>query len=290
MGRARMTDPRLPRNPADRVGTAGIERAAQKEIARRYRAARAQIMARMDQLGLTPDQADLLVQDVGAIMERWIADGTPRQFWYTDDFTAAAASKGATLAHVNLAGLSPEYAAARQSVEQILFSDAYLTRLRMARLADLEHFTGLAAGAKSDLAGVITRGIADGRGVQQVAREVSERLGVSMSRAKLYTQTQLPGALREARMAESQWAEDELGIKTALLWTSTLLPTTRHTHAARHGRAYTVAEVKEFYERDGNRYNCHCGQTEVLLDDNGKPMLSKRLRDDMQAEKQKWQQ
>jgi hypothetical protein len=283
-----MTDPITPRNIADRAGSAGIEKLASAEIRRRYRAALAQINAQVARLGLSPQSAELLINDAGRILERWLSEGTPRQFWFSDQFTSEASRKGAELAGVNLARLSSAYAAARP-IEAILFSDAYITRLSMARLADLTHFTGLAATAKADLAGIITSSIADGLGVKQAARQISERMGVSMSRAKLYAQTQLPEALREARWAESEWAEESLGIKTALLWTSTLLPTTRPNHASRHGRTYTVAEVRDFYDRDGNRFRCHCGQSEALIDDDGKPILSDKLKKAMTTERKKWQ-
>jgi Trp operon repressor len=283
-----MTDPIIPRNNADRTGAAPIERLAEREIARRYRAALAEITARVNQMGLSPQSAQLLIDESGRILDRWLAEGTPRQFWYSDDFTSVASAKGAGLANVNLARLSSEYAAARP-LEAIIYSDAYITRLSMVRLADLEHFTGLSAAARSDLAGIITNAVADGLSVRNTQRQIADRMGVSMSRAKLYAQTQLPEALREATWAETEWADEELEIKTGLLWTSTLLPTTRQTHAARHGKAYSVAEVREFYSKDANRFRCHCAQTTVLLDENGKPILTPKLRISMTAERQKWQ-
>jgi len=283
-----VTDPIIPRNNADRTGAAPIERRAEREITRRYRAAQAQIIAEINRLGLDPDSAALLIDQAGAILDRWLSEGSPRQFWYSEEFTAEAASKGAAMANANLGKLSGAYQAARP-FEAILYSDAYITRMAMSRLADLEHFTGLSSAARSDLAGVITNAVADGVSVRKASAQIAERLGVSKARANLYAQTQLPGALREARWQESLWAEEELGIKTALLWTSTLLPTTRANHASRHGRAYTVAEVKDFYSRDGNRYNCHCAQTEALLDDDGKPILSDSLKSTMTNERKKWQ-
>jgi uncharacterized protein with gpF-like domain len=95
--------------------------------------------------------------------------------------------------------------------------------------------------------------------------------------------------LRQARIAESEYAESSLGIKTGLLWTSALLPTTRHTHAIRNGKTYSREDVKAFYSRDGNRYNCHCATTEALLDADGKPILTDRLKASMLSELQAWE-
>lgn len=283
-----MPDPIISRNAAERTGAGPIMSAAQREIARRYRGANAEITAYIKRTGLSASDADLLIQQVGDILDRWIAEGSPEHFWYADDFTKQAIEKGVTASNLNLARLSTKYARER-SIESILYSDAYLNRIRMARLADLSHFTGLSATAKSDMAGIIANAIADGKGVASTAKDISERLGVSLSRAKGYAQTQLPGALRDARMAESEYARENLGINIKLLWTSSLLPTTRPNHASRHGRTYTEREVKDFYDRDGNRFRCHCAVTECLIDDDGKPILSDSLKRGMAQEKAKWQ-
>jgi uncharacterized protein with gpF-like domain len=90
-------------------------------------------------------------------------------------------------------------------------------------------------------------------------------------------------------MAEADHASDALGIKIGLLWTSTLQAFTRSWHASRNGKAYTSEEVKTFYSQRGNRYNCHCATTEALLDANGAPILTDRLKASMLAEKLAWE-
>lgn len=63
-----------------------------------------------------------------------------------------------------------------------------------------------------------------------------------------------------------------------------------HAAPARHAQWLRVStdEVRAFYSRDGNRYNCHCGQTECLLDAAGKPILTPALRKAMADELQAW--
>jgi len=95
------------------------------------------------------------------------------------------------------------------------------------------------------------------------------RLDVSMSKAKTIAQTELVGALRQAQWNETDWAAERLGLKTAILWISALKPTTRATHAARHGQTFSPQEVRDFYSRDGNRYHCYCGNIPCLLNDDG---------------------
>ncbi|TPG30258.1 hypothetical protein [Variovorax guangxiensis] len=116
-----------------------------------------------------------------------------------------------------------------------------------------------------------------------------ERLDVSRSRAALYAQTEIPGTLREARIAEGEDAEAQLGIRTALLWTSAFKPTTRSWHASRLGHTYSRDEVKAFYAVNGNRFRCYCAQTEALLNADGQPILSKYLLSAMANERKTWQ-
>lgn len=69
------------------------------------------------------------------------------------------------------------------------------------------------------------------------------------------------------------------------LRTSAQLPTTRPWHASRHGRGvYNTAQVREFYEQRGNRYNCHCSQTGCLLDSDGRSIFTERLKAAMTTE------
>jgi hypothetical protein len=114
------------------------------------------------------------------------------------------------------------------------------------------------------------------------------RLDVGKSRAMLYAQTDIPETLRQARIAEAEYAQEQFRIRSGLLWTSALMPTTRPHHASRNGNVYTPQEVRSFYSKKGERYRCHCGVTECLLDDGGKPILSDALKTQMKAELALW--
>jgi uncharacterized protein with gpF-like domain len=171
----------------------------------------------------------------------------------------------------------------------VLFSEPYRNRLAAAQVRSMDHWTGLGATLRAELSQIIGRGVVDGKNPRVVRREIAEQMGVSRARAELYAQTDITGTLREARWAEADHASEELGLSLALLWTSAFLPTTRQTHAARHGQAYTSKEVREFYSRSGNRYRCHCAQTEALLDEFGKPILSASAKRGMAKERAVWQ-
>lgn len=107
-------------------------------------------------------------------------------------------------------------------------------------------------------------------------------------RALLYAQSEITDTLRQARWAEADSAAAEFGIKLAMLWTSALIPTTRKTHAERHGKTFTTKQVREFYGRDGNVFNCRCSQVEVMLDDKGRPILPRGVQSKTTDVRERW--
>lgn len=299
-----MANPIIPGPNSDRTGTLPILRRALREINRRWTGLQADVLAAFNSIpayvinagetvdlyryGLTPDQMARLSVELQAAVERWIADGRdPANLFWWSQYVSESAQLGTAQTVANLSGLSPAYAAAR-SIEMVIYSEPYVQRLALAQFKSYEHWTGLAATQKSDLAQVIGRAVTDGRSPRAIADEIKERLGVSLSRAKSYAQSDLTDTLRQARWAESEQAQEDFGIRIGLLWTSALLPTTRKNHASRHGRIFTSGEVKAFYSSGGERYNCFCGQTEALLDADGKPILTPKLRAKMSGEKIKW--
>jgi len=301
---------RPPRNPivpgslTDRTGSGRIVSRMRAVIDARWKLLQVQVIALFDRIpvyqlndlrdpatryGLTPEQLAGIAEELQATLTRWIAgDREVDQVLWWEPYQQEATQLGTAQSVSNLSRLSEVYAAAR-SLEQVVYSQPYRTRIAQAKFRSYEHWTGLAAEQRTQLATIIGQAVADGTNPVVARKAIAEQLGVSKARAALYAQTDITNTLREARWAESEAAEEELGIRTALLWTSALIPSTRPWHASRNGKAYSVAEVKAFYAQGGNRYNCRCGQTECLLDQDGKPILSKLLQSSMANERKTWQ-
>ncbi len=301
----RARNPILPGDTGDRTGSAGIRRRAAAAIRRRFDGLRREVLAIFDRIpvygtndatrppertiyGLTPDELAAVSYALQQALDRWIASGREPAYalWWAP-FDAEAAQLGAAQSAANLAALSATYAGAR-SLQTIVFSEPYRNRVAMAQIKSYEHWTGLSAGMRSELSQIIGRAVVDGKAPRAVRAEIAERLDVSKAKALQYAQTDITDTLRQARQAEADFAAAEFGIALGLLWTSALKPTTRPHHASRHGKVYTTEDVREFYGRDGNRYNCYCAQTECLLDDGGRPILTDRLKGDMARERAKW--
>lgn len=300
-----MPNPLIPGTPADRTGSLGLLRRALREINRRWAGLQADVLALFNGIGtlqvndaageaptiytLTPQQLAQLSVDLQAAVQRWIADGRDPadQFWWAS-YTADAAQLGAAQSVANLGALSEVYGAAR-SIEAVVYSEPYRNRVAMAQVRSYDHWRGLADATRADMAGVIGRAVADGRNPRAVRQEIMDRLGVSKSKATAIAQTDVTGTLREARWAEAEHAAEQFDMRIGLLWASALIPTTRSWHAARNGRVFDPAEVRAFYQVRGNRFRCHCSQTECLLDADGKPILTDRLKQTMRAEREKWE-
>ncbi|MEJ2800626.1 phage minor head protein [Comamonadaceae bacterium PP-2] len=295
-------NPAIPGTPRDRTGSTTLLRKARAQISHRFDGLLRDVLAVFNRIpvyslnaeatqvryGITPEVMDQTMLDIQAALTRWIQDGRqPRYLFWWNPFVEQAAQLGTAQSAANLSQLSSVYATAR-SLDQVIRSEPYRVRVGLARIKSYEHWTGLAADGQSRLASIIGRAVADGISPREAAKMIQFALNVSKSKAEQYAQTDITDTLRQARWAESEATEAELGIKIGMLWSSALLPTTRRTHAARNGSVYSTDQVRVFYAKDGNRYNCHCGQTECLLDVNGTPILTDRLKASMADELKRW--
>lgn len=186
----------------------------------------------------------------------------------------------------NLAAISSDYT---REITQVLVSDPYLKRVALVRSRVFELMEGFEGDTGRDLARVLREGIENGDNPLTVADTIRQRFGVSKNRAERIARTEITAAQRRAIWDEDKDANERLGIRTRILWFSALSPTTRKTHARRHGRIYTQEQVRDFYSKDGNQINCKCSQRSVLVDEDGQPLpSSKRVIDRMSEQRQEF--
>lgn len=232
-----------------------------------------------------PQLADLL-QRVQLILDDYLLEGGSNSLWALQ-YVAAEYERGTHQAFTNLSVQSPIYEQ-QTTLQQLLSSAAYQNQVAAAYVSTYSDWLLESDRARGDLANVIADSIGRGINPKETARIISQRLDVSMARAKNMAQTEQVGALREAQWQETDWAKERLGLNTALLHLSALKPTTRTSHAFWHGKTRTVEEVREWYSRDGNRHHCYCSQIPVILDDSGK-VVNTGLIDKLSAERKAWE-
>lgn len=195
-----------------------------------------------------------------------------RTNWFLNTYVEVAYQRGTAQAFANMAKQSKVYEAGRSSLVDLLRGQAYGRRVAMARARAFEEMKSLSGRVKADMARVLADGIGRGLGPRDIAKNLRDQAGIETRRANRIARTEVSMALRRAKWDEEAEAKADLGLKTKLMHFSALSPTTRRSHAVRHGRLYTDEQVREWYSQDGNGINCKCSQTAVLVDDDGKPL------------------
>ncbi|WP_298016698.1 phage minor head protein [uncultured Castellaniella sp.] len=283
--------PILPANKRDPAGVDRLERGAMREFGRRIRKISRGYVKLLDRIPAEPmanrattdtkarrytfrlDQYLLasILSDGSDLVDSLLAD--QRDPWFFEAYVAVAYRRGTAQAFANLAQQSPAYLAGQISVADIMRSDPYRRRMALVQAREFEEMRGLAATVKSAMSRILTDGIGRGLNPRAIARNLTDQAGIEARRANKIARSEVPMALRRARWDESDEATEKYGLRTLEMHLSALSPTTRATHAARHGNLYTTAEVRDWYSRDGNAINCKCAQTAVLVDENGKPLV-----------------
>ena len=221
---------------------------------------------------------------VQEIIDECLLEGGIERFW-AGKFVSDMYRTGINRTFHNLSVQSPVYTQAT-SLESLLFRDVYIRRIGLAYTATFNDWKSVADGLKGDLGDVLSNAVARGINPRETAEIISKRIDVSYSKAKAIAQTEQVGALRQATCDETKRVQEELGLNTGLLHLSALKPNSRATHVDRHGKVYTVEQVQDWYEDNGNRFNCYCAQVAVLLTDKGEPYNKayiERLQNDINA-------
>lgn len=211
-------------------------------------------------------------------------------------YTAEAYQQGAAYAQSSLAVQSAVYASAYSNIESVLFTPEYQRRIAVVTSRTFNSMEGFADDLITTTRRILGDTIAQGKSPRWSAQQLKGYLvdtegtqAKAASRAATIARTELGVAYRSAVMDESQRASESLGLVTKLLWVSALLSTTRRSHADRHGRLFTRAEVAEFYSKNGNAINCFCSQTPVVVDENGNAFMTKII-SKMEAQERRWMQ
>lgn len=276
-----MGKPILPSDPADPSGQDRRERGAMAEMSKRVRRcgkAYRESLSRITFLAVnakayeflnSPDAIDMLLAELAQIVEQTMTSGGR---WLFTGYVRPAYQQGTSRAQANISNQSKVYRDAR-GLEQLLTSDPYLKRLSLLRGRVFNEMAGIVGDIQTTLARTLTQGLADGVGPLEIASRITESTGIVERRARNIARTETGEALREGRLAETESAA-ALGINIGVMHLSALSPTSRVDHVERHGWVGTVEEERAWYAaKPGRRNNCKCSPSEMLLDDDGKPMF-----------------
>lgn len=277
----------LPGNLADPTGVDRLERGAMNEFAKRVKKASQAYIDALNRIPASPAvnkkytfQLDLgllttLLNNAQSLVEEIMLQGGEFNLWFFDGYVKPSYQRGTAQEFANLSQQSDVYAAGQNSIADILLSDVYQRRLVLLRAREFEEMKGLSAGIVADMSRILTNGLGRGLPPRQIAKSLTEQVGIERRRANRIARTEITNALRTARWDEADQAEEEFGLRSMQMHFSALSPTTRREHALRHGSLYTTEQVREWYSINGNAINCKCTQITVLVDENNKPLNEK---------------
>jgi SPP1 gp7 family putative phage head morphogenesis protein len=221
------------------------------------------------------DQATLeaVLAGLDGYVDSVLLDGGVNQLWFFNDYVRVAYERGTLQEFINLSRQSPAYTTARESMINLIRSEPYQTRIALIRAREFEEMKGLSGGVKADMSRVLTDGLARGLPPNEIAVNLKQQTGIEINRANRIARTEIPTALRRARMDEADDARETLALRTMEMHLSALSPTTRVTHAQRHGKLFTTDQQRQWWSEGANSINCKCSTVSVMVDAKGEPLI-----------------
>lgn len=83
--------------------------------------------------------------------------------------------------------------------------------------------------------------------------------------------------LHEIRIKKLETAinsANQYGLRVMYIHFSALSPSTRKSHAKRHGKLFTGQEMLDFWSNPENAKDCKCSFAQIMIDESGKPFNS----------------
>tara|TARA_R110000822_G_scaffold309633_1_gene439686 strand:- start:606 stop:1679 length:1074 start_codon:yes stop_codon:yes gene_type:complete len=234
---------------------------------------------------------ELLENPQGTLTNRWWMNANLTSA-YTDGASDALQS-AKNIAPASVVGLDISQRIRGIQLDQIVFSQGFQSRVGLVQSRVFENMHGLVDSTKADLADALARGMASGKGVRELTKDVVKRVGVSQVRAKRIVRTEVLNAYRTATSAETDvinedvYADSEWGMLQ--LWWSALSPTSRPNHVIKHGETFTTQAVREFYDNNGEAINCLCSQSPTLTNKKTGEMFQEPLQKRMRKKKEMYQ-
>lgn len=277
--------PILPRSATDPTGQDARIRAASRDMRARVRKALKAYREALDQIPYVPIVnarygfrvdpllLDNLLRNAGIAVDDLFLEGGPQNVWIMDAYVKPAYQQGTAQSFANISAQVGTYRAANPSMQSLMVQEAYATRVALVAAREFEEMKGISGQIKADMARILTDGVGRGQNPRKVAQRLTEQAGIEARRAERIARTEIGTALRRARWDETDDATEQYGLTLRMMHLSALRHNTRRTHAARHGKIYTTEEIRDWYSQDANSINCQCSQSEILVDDDGKPVV-----------------
>lgn len=287
----RIIPTRLEKDP---TGQAGNRLRAKREISKRIRTLREPVLQILDsfpveritvnksryEYRVNPERLASLFDELQLYFYQALELETFSRGWFLSEYLGAAWQQGTAKSFNRLKTLAEAVAPDRaelMSLDSVLTSPEYAQRFDNIAARAFENMKGFAGQAATDLGRILGEGVALGQSPRIIARDIRKKFDqVEGYRALRIARTEVNHSFTEARHEQTKDVRDRLGLEVRQMHVSALVDSTRPTHAARHGKLYTLEEQREFWATGSNLINCLCSTVEVILID-GEPTQQKLI-------------
>lgn len=248
-------------------------------------------------------QIDLLID---RIVNQWLMDGrglwSPQ--WYWSQWVDPAYESGASDSLQSLQNLSEAQFVGQEvssevrglQIQQVLMMPEFRRPMQLLSSRTFNAMEGLTGDMIKDLRFILSQSVADGVSARVAAKRIAEKVWEGdkgyVARALRIARTEINGAYAQAYMETNDYMDsnvyDKGGFAARVMHLSALTQTTRPEHARRHGTIHTADEQSLWWSEGGNRINCLCSITTVLVDKETGEVLQKNLYETAIEQGEKW--
>ena len=160
---------------------------------------------------------------------------------------------------LRVAGVNvPTYGPTGESLSAVFNQPFHANRVGLIYTRCFDQLKGVTRAMDGQISRVLARGLAEGRGVLDIARNINDRVDkIGVNRSRLIARTEIVQTHNEASLAEYEAAERLVEEPILVQWWSALdevVRPTHGTHGGRHGKVFTRKEGQALLGEP----NCRC--------------------------------
>lgn len=165
---------------------------------------------------------------------------------------------GAALTQMELSAVIASF----DSLAPRIFNPVHQEALSFLFTRSFEALSGLSQEMARNVRNILFNGAQQGIGINELTRQIAERVSVGRSRARLIAQTETIQAFQRGSINQATLASDFLGEEVGLRWLTRRDGKVRHLHAGWHGKVFTRENA--FKNINISPWNCRCGLAPVI--------------------------
>lgn len=246
--------------------TRGIEKAWNREINKRFAAFKKSILSEfkginrlfVNEFSIDPNLLSNYITFVQSELDRLIV-GSWQEEYQRRSYQLAIQRLSAELERIVPVTTSPSQLLA---IVPSTISPVHQEALGFLYTRSFEALSGLSQEMTRTMRNILFNGAQEGKGIAELTREITNRIGVGRSRARLIAQTETIQAYQRGTINQADVASDFLDEEIKMRWLTRRDNKVRHLHARWHGRIFSREDA--FKNINISPWNCRCGLSPVI--------------------------